>query len=156
MRTVIQLKETNFGVWFSAVKGIRVISSHSPPLCTDYQDQNREDLESRHILQNRPHYQYLIISLSSQLIITRGHVPHGPALNLQGGRGGAYPTNNNASIPKKKRRQDTILHLLPFWITHQSSCWSVERNPVKDASPGTGSICTREISERGSQAGRKL
>lgn len=102
MRTVIQLKETNFGVWFSAVKGIRVISSHSPPLCTDYQDQNREDLESRHILQNRPHYQYLIISLSSQLIITRGHVPHGPALNRQGGRGGAYPTNNNASIPKKK------------------------------------------------------
>lgn len=85
--SVIQLKETNFGVWFSAVKGIRVISSHSPPLCTDYRDQNREDLESRHILRNRPHYQHLIISLSSQLIITRGHVPHGPALNLQRGRG---------------------------------------------------------------------
>lgn len=154
------MKETNSGVWLSAVKGISVISSHPPPsLCTDYRDQHREDLESRHILQNRLHYRYLIISGSSQLIITRGHVPRGPALNLKGGKEGANLTNNNAPY-KKKRRLDTILenlHLLPFWITYQSSCWSVERNPVKDASPGTESICTREISRReASRAGRKL
>lgn len=65
---VIQLKETYFGVWFSAVKGISVISRHPatppPPFCTDYHDQNREDLESRLFLKNRPHYQYLTISLS--------------------------------------------------------------------------------------------
>lgn len=61
-RSVIQLKETYFGVWFSAVKGISVISRHSPTAhhCTDYHHHNREDLEWRPV---RPHYQYLTISL---------------------------------------------------------------------------------------------